>query len=81
MNKEIISGDRNLTIQEAVKIMVEKESSYILVLDKGKPVGIVTEDDLIKKVLAADRDPKNTRLYEIMSTPLKTIDPDAPLSE
>ncbi|MCR6690810.1 MAG: CBS domain-containing protein [archaeon YNP-LCB-003-016] len=81
MSRVILSADKNLSVFEAAKLMVEKKIPYIIVLDGGKPVGIVTEEDLISKVLAADRDPKTTKLSDIMTTPLLTIDPDATLSE
>ncbi|MCR6623251.1 MAG: CBS domain-containing protein [archaeon YNP-LCB-024-027] len=81
MSRVILSADKNLSVFEAAKLMVEKKIPYIIVLDGGKPVGIVTEEDLISKVLAADRDPKITKLSDIMTTPLLTIDPDATLSE
>ncbi|MCR6668592.1 MAG: CBS domain-containing protein [archaeon YNP-WB-040] len=81
MSRVILSADKNLSVFEAAKLMVEKKIPYVIVLDGGKPVGIVTEEDLISKVLAADRDPKTTKLSDIMTTPLLTIDPDATLSE
>ncbi|MCS7366495.1 MAG: CBS domain-containing protein [archaeon YNP-WB-062] len=81
MSRVILSADKNLSVFEAAKLMVEKKIPYIIVLDGGKPVGIVTEEDLISKVLAADRDPKITKLSDIMTTPLLTIDPDATLRE
>ena len=81
MSRVILSADKNLSVFEAANLMVEKKIPYVIVLDGGKPVGIVTEEDLISKVLAADRDPKTTKLSDIMTTPLLTIDPDATLSE
>jgi CBS domain-containing protein len=81
MSRVILSADKNLIVFEAAKLMVEKKVPYIIVLDGGRPVGIVTEEDLVSKVLAADRDPKTTKLSDIMTTPLLTIDPDATLSE
>ena len=49
---------------------------YIIVLEKGRPVGIVTERDLVLKVMAEDKNPKEAKISECMSSPLVTIDPD-----
>jgi len=81
MRKEVLTVDRDMTALEAVKLMKEKRSDYVMVLEKGRPIGIVTEEDLVEKILAEERDPRETKVYEIMSQPLVTIDPDAGLSE
>jgi CBS domain-containing protein len=64
---------------EAAEAMVQDPEAlgYVIVLDKGRPVGIVTERDLISKVLVQKVNPADTTVASIMSTPLITIDPDA----
>jgi CBS domain-containing protein len=62
------------TVLDATKIM--GTSSYVIILDKGTPIGIVTERDIIDKVLVLDREPTRVTVAEIMSTPVITIDPD-----
>ncbi len=47
---------------------------YAVVLKRGKPVGIVTERDLVNKVVAKNLDPAAISVNQIMSTPLITID-------
>lgn len=66
------------TVMEAAKVIASDKSyeGYVIVLVKGKPVGIVTERDIINRALAKDLDPSKTKISEIMSTPLRTIDPD-----
>lgn len=65
-------------VSEAVKLMVKEKVGYMLV-GKGKDtplglaVGIVTDADLVEKVLNAGRNPKEVRVEEIMSTPLVTV--------
>lgn len=66
---------------ETSKVMMEKSLGYAIVLDEGKPVGIVTERDLVLKVMAQGKNPSSVKASEIMSTPLITIDPDASLEE
>lgn len=66
---------------EAAKALNTTKKGYIIVLEKGKPLGIVTEWDLVSKVLAAEKDPKKLSLGQVASTPLITVDPDKDLIE
>jgi CBS domain-containing protein len=51
------------------------------VIDKGKLVGIVTERDMVQKVLAVGRNPKETPISSIMSKPVITVSPETSLSD
>ena len=74
MRTTINTIDADAKVIDATKIM--GTSSYVIILEKGKPVGIITERDIIGKVLAKDQDPKKVSVTEIMSAPIITIDPD-----
>lgn len=50
-------------------------------MEKGRLVGIVTERDLVIKVMADERNPQETIISTCMSSPLVTIDPDASIEE
>jgi CBS domain-containing protein len=65
--------------QEAAKKMRDKNISSLLVIDdnnskNSKPIGIVTERDLVRKVCVNDASSKHTMVQEIASSPLITID-------
>ena len=71
-----------LSVQFAAGIMRDKNIGSILVEgEKGKVAGIVTERDVLKKVVAGGLDPRSTTLNEIMSAKLVTIREDADISE
>jgi len=78
MIKEVNSVNIDTVVTEAAKVMAADKNleGYTLVLKEGKPVGIVTERDIITKVLAEELDPQKTRVSEIMSIPLAIVDPD-----
>jgi len=78
MTKEVTTIDYDSTASEAANLMatVKVYEGYVIVLQKGKPKGIVTERDLVNKVLVKGLDPTKTSVSEIMSTPLKTVDPE-----
>jgi CBS domain-containing protein len=79
MEKEFPTLEVEATAVAAAKILDKEKKGYIIVLDKGKPYGIVTEWDLVSKVLATEKDPKTLTLKEIASKPVITIDPDEDL--
>jgi len=58
------------SVEDAAAKMVELGAGCIIVSDGGKPVGIVTERDLVRKVIAERREPAKTKLKEIMSSPV-----------
>ncbi len=76
MIKEVNTVGHDETVLEVSKIMVADQSykGYAVVLKRGKPVGIVTERDLVNKVVAKNLDPAAISVNQIMSTPLITID-------
>ncbi len=77
MSIGIISVLPESTVVEAVKIMSDRDISSLLVMTEGKYVGIFTDRDVMKKVVALDLDPKITTVRSIMSTPLISISEDA----
>jgi signal-transduction protein with cAMP-binding, CBS, and nucleotidyltransferase domain len=75
MRKTLFTIADSTSIQETAKIMKDKKVSSLLVLDKyEKPVGLVTERDLVRKVCVEDLRTSQVTNKEIMSSPLVTID-------
>ena len=70
MVEEVVTVETEATVQEAVDLMNKHEIGCLVVVLKGKPVGIITERDLLKRVLAQSRDPEKIKVPEIMSAPL-----------
>jgi CBS domain-containing protein len=81
MQKDIVTVDVKASAAEASKIMMEKNVGYAVVLEKSQPAGIITERDLVQKVMAKEKDPSMVEVGELMSTPLISIDPDATIEE
>jgi CBS domain-containing protein len=82
MSYPVLSIGPDETVQTAVLQMVEHDiSSLIVVNDEGKDIGIITERDVIEKVVAKSKDPKMVRVKEVMSNPLKKISGDSSILE
>lgn len=75
MSNELETIEASDSVQEAAKKMRDKKISSLLVLDSSnKPIGIITERDLVRKVCANDSSSKNTMVIDIMSIGLVTTD-------
>ena len=70
MVEEVVTVEAEATVQEAVDLMNKHEIGCLIVVLKGKPVGIITERDMLKRVLAKSIDPEKIKVSEIMSVPL-----------
>ena len=80
MNKSIISVEKDDTIRLAVKKMVHGEFGAVVVTEKDKPIGILTERDILKSIANEKMDLEN-KAEMIMSTPLISVDSSTSLSE
>lgn len=81
MSKNIYSLNENRTVADAARVMKETKTGSILVVNpQGVIVGVVTERDLVYKVLAEGRDAQ-TRLKDIMTRDIKTVKPSSTLAE
>lgn len=80
MTKGIITIDTHKTVLDAAMLMSEKMIGCLVVTDGEVPVGIVTERDFVRRVVAKNLS-LDIKISEIMSKPLITIDPDSSLRE
>jgi CBS domain-containing protein len=77
MQKEVLTCPPDVSVRAAAQLMTERGVSSIVVSGNGlQPLGIITDNDLRTKVLAANLSPE-TSVAGIMSCPVKTISPDA----
>jgi CBS domain-containing protein len=80
---EIITKDViHIISQDAFVVDAAKKMEYagrgcLVVVSNGKPIGIVTERDLVQRVIALGKDPTLTKISQIMSQPLVSVGSDA----
>jgi CBS domain-containing protein len=79
MTKPVIIVDKDDSVHEAAKTMSEKRIGCVVVTDKGKPVGIATERDILQRVVVKGLDVSKVRMKDIMSEPLITINGNMPI--
>ena len=66
-NQETYQAEMGQTVLEAVRAMVERNIGAVPVVHGGRLVGIFSERDLMKRVVAEGYDPRNTRVAEVMT--------------
>ena len=77
--RTIISIDSKAKARDAARLMVEKRIGSLIANRDGLPFGIVTERDLVDKIVAGAADPSKVTVAEMMTAPLVTIDASSPL--
>jgi CBS domain-containing protein len=82
MSSPVVTVPENTTIDKTSQLMSSDRLGCIIVTSKdGKALGIITESDLVRRVLAKNLQPSKLTAKEVMSTPLITVDPDVELTE
>lgn len=79
-SREIDIAEANETARDAARRMHQRDVGTLVVLnDDRQPIGLVTDRDLVCRVLAPPRDPEATRVREIMTTNPKVLREDSPI--
>jgi CBS domain-containing protein len=82
MSSPVVTMNENEASNKAAAVMAKNDLGCIIVINKaGKSIGIITERDLVIRVLAKNLKPDTVKAKEIMTTPLVTIEPDAAITE
>ncbi len=81
MVREVITVDENSSVKEAVEIMNEFQIGSLIVLERGKAKGIVTERDFLRRVITQAKDVVNTKVKEIITTPLIVVESGTEIEE
>ena len=82
MSSPVVTATDDTPINEVAKLMERHGIGCIIISDKtGRPIGIITERDIVERVVARDMQPGKIRAKEIMSAPLITIDSEKTISD
>ncbi len=81
MVKNVVTVPTETTVRNAAKLMNKHDIGCLVVMKKEKPVGIVTERDMLKRVLLKPKDPKKTKVSRIMSKPLVVGEPQTDIRD
>ena len=81
MTEKVVTIEPGTTVVDAAKKMIQEEKGPLPIIQNGRPVAIVTDRDLVAHVIAEGRDPKSTKVDDIASKDLVTVEPDKDVDE
>ncbi|MGH8160710.1 MAG: CBS domain-containing protein [Gammaproteobacteria bacterium] len=79
--REVYTIGPDASVFEALELMAEKEIGALLVLDVGKPAGILSERDYARKVILKGHSSRDTKVRDIMSAEVSFARPDQSVEE
>lgn len=81
MKTNIAIVNPDISVLEAAKLMKKRKIGNVIVVEKKQPIGILTESDILKKIVAEGHNAKDIKVKDVMSTPLIVINPYITLEE
>jgi len=76
MTSQVKTCEPDTTVMEAAKVMANEDVGPVPIVEEGRLTGIVTDRDIVIRVVAEGRDPSSTTVGEIASRDLVTVSPD-----
>jgi len=80
-NDEIFSVKPDTLVIDAIRMLTERKVGALLVLENEKLAGIFSERDYTRKVVLNDRSSSETKVSEIMTSDVKSVDPSQSIDE
>ena len=77
MQKNVITIELEKTVQYASTILKDNDISFLVVVENSKPVGIVSERDIVRKIVAENKEASKIQLESIMSKKFKWVEPNS----
>jgi signal-transduction protein with cAMP-binding, CBS, and nucleotidyltransferase domain len=81
MTKQLVSVSADTSVFDCAVLMRKEHVGSIIVEEKGAIDGIVTEQDMLYKIVCENKDPKNTKVREIMTHDVAIINPDNDIAD
>ncbi|MEK0382257.1 MAG: CBS domain-containing protein [Nitrosopumilus sp.] len=81
MQKNVITIQENISALDAAKLISEKDISFLVIVKDGKPIGVITERDFVRKIAAQDKQASLIPLSEIMSYKFRWVEPSTEIED
>ena len=81
MQKNVITIEHDKTVHDAAVILKEKEISFLVIIRYEKPIGIVSERDIVQKVAAQDQKASAVQIESVMSKKFRWVSPETPIED
>jgi len=81
MSVNVVTMPPDATIFDVATSMSKMDIGSIIIADQDRPLGIITESDIVRRVIADERDAKTTAARDVMSSPIIHVEPGTALTE
>ena len=81
MNSKVVVANKDISVKEAARIMTKLRIGSLVILEGEKIIGIITESDIIRKIVATGNDPAGTLIEQVMTKDVVTIDAEKDLGD
>ena len=81
MEKDVITIENDKTAQDAAKIIAEKDISFLVIMNDGKPEGILSESDFVRKIAAENKKASEIKITEVMSYKFRSVAPTTTIED
>jgi len=81
MARRVLLVEASYSAKNAARMMSKFGVSSLIVSSEGDVVGILTERDILTRIVASGQDPEQVEVGEIMSEPIIVVNPDTPLEQ
>ncbi len=81
MQKNVITIQEDKTALDAAKLISEKDISFLVIVKDGKPIGVITERDFVRKIAAQNKQASLILLSEIMSYKFRWVEPSTEIED
>lgn len=81
MTKKVRAVTEDMTLDKVSKIMTKFRIGSVVVMKKEHPVGIITDTDIVRKVMSKNKNPKKTKTKDVMTRNVITVSPETSIRE
>ena len=81
MSKSVITISKDKSGLEAAKLLLERDVSFLVVVEGQNPIGILSEADYVKKIASLDKRPSDVTVSEIMSPKFRWVEPTTTIED
>jgi CBS domain-containing protein len=81
MNRNVIAVKPETSVREAAKVMAKYHIGSLIILEENRIAGIITEGDILRKVIVEGKDLDETKVRDIMTEKVFTIEPDKTIED
>jgi len=81
MNPKVVVANKSISVKEAARIMAKLRIGSLVILENEKIIGIITESDIIRKIVATGNDPAGTLIEQVMTENVITLDIEKDLGD